>query len=297
MLRLLLISMRPAQWTKNAFVFAALLFAHRLFDGRSALRSLAAFAIFCLLSSSVYLINDVCDREEDRRHPEKRKRPIASGALPVRLVVPLIALFAVCSLGAAYYLNTDLGGVVTGYFGLNLLYSLRLKHVVILDVMIIGIGFVLRAVAGAVVIGVIFSNWLLLCTFLLALFLGFCKRRHELVLLSDNAAAHRKILSEYSVEFLDTIIVVVTASTIAAYAIYTMSEETVRKFQTRDLMYTIVFVIYGMFRYLYLIHRRQEGGNPSRVLLTDLPLQVAILLWTLTATVIIYQSGFVMMGR
>jgi len=297
MLRLLIISMRPAQWTKNAFVFAALLFAHRLFDGRSALRSLAAFAIFCLLSSSVYLINDVCDREEDRRHPEKRKRPIASGALPVRLVVPLIALFAMCSLGAAYYLNTDLGGVVTGYFGLNLLYSLRLKHVVILDVMIIGIGFVLRAVAGAVVIGVIFSNWLLLCTFLLALFLGFCKRRHELVLLSDNAAAHRKILSEYSVEFLDTIIVVVTASTIAAYAIYTMSEETVRKFQTRDLMYTIVFVIYGMFRYLYLIHRRQEGGNPSRVLLTDLPLQVAILLWTLTATVIIYQSGFVMMGR
>lgn len=283
--------MRPAQWTKNSFVFAALIFAQKLFDAALALRSVAAFLIFCLLSSTVYLINDVFDREEDRKHPVKCKRPIASGALPVRVVAPLIILLALVCLGAAFLLNFTFGAVAAGYFGLNLLYSTRLKHVVILDAVIIAIGFVLRAVAGAVVIGVEFSPWLLLCTFLLALFLAFCKRRHELVLLSDGAASHRKILSEYSPYFLDMMTMVVAACAIVSYAVYTMSEDTIRKFHTRNLIYTIVFVIYGIFRYLYLIHQKKEGGNPSQVLLNDLPLQIAIVLWITVATLIIYHGG------
>ncbi|MBI1748937.1 MAG: decaprenyl-phosphate phosphoribosyltransferase [Acidobacteria bacterium] len=294
MLSGLLISMRPSQWTKNSFIFAALIFSQKLFHWPLALKSLAAFVLFCFLSGSVYLFNDLFDRAEDCNHPIKRHRPIASGTLSVTAAIVAIVFLTTICLVASYYLDFWFGVVASGYFVLNLLYTTRLKHWVIVDVMIIGIGFVLRAIAGAVVIGVVFSPWLVLCSFLLALFLALCKRRHELVLLSGEAAAHRKILSEYSPYFLDMMITIVTASAIASYAIYTMSEETFRKFQTRNLLYTIVFVIYGIFRYLYLIHQKKEGGNPSRVLLTDLPLQVAIFLWILTATLVIYKSGYAM---
>jgi 4-hydroxybenzoate polyprenyltransferase len=282
--------MRPAQWIKNTFVFAALIFAQHFFLLPSVLRALAAFVIFCLLSSSVYLINDIFDRNEDRNHPAKAKRPIASGSLAVRTVIPFVILFITTSMAASVALGAHFGYVALAYLLLNVLYSTLLKHWVILDVLTLGIGFVLRAIAGAVVINVEFSRWLVLCTFLLALFLGFCKRRHEMILLNESAVTHRKILAEYSPYFLDRMIAVVTTSSVMSYVLYTMSEETIQKFHSKNLIYTTIFVIYGIFRYLYLIDQKQKGGSPTGILLRDFPLQITILLWLISAFLIIYWS-------
>jgi len=244
----LVISLRPSQWTKNLLIFAALIFAERLFDPAAVLTAAGAFTIFCALSGVVYLINDVADRDSDRQHPLKRGRPIASGALPVRAALTAAGLIGAAALGAAFWIGWLFGLVAVAYLALLGFYSGPLKHIVIIDVLTIALGFVLRAVAGAVAIEVAISHWLLICTILLALFIALAKRRHELVLLADGATNHRPILEEYSPYLMDQMIAVVTASTLIAYIFYTISAETVDKFGTPWLGLTIPFPLYGIFR-------------------------------------------------
>ena len=283
----LLSSLRPGQWTKNLLVFAALLFGRRLFDAAAVGDAAVAFAIFCALSGAVYLVNDIADRDIDRRHPLKAQRPLASGALSVPVAAGAAAFLIAAALAAAFLVRVQFGWVAAGYLALLVLYSVTLKHVVILDVLTIAIGFVLRAVAGAFAIDVEISHWLLVCTILLALFIALAKRRHELVLLADGATGHRPILGEYSAYLLDQMISVVTASTLVAYIFYTISPETQEKFGTTLLELTIPFPIYGIFRYLYLVHRREGGGSPAELLLTDRPLLTCVALWALSVAFII----------
>ena len=282
-----LLSLRPRQWVKNFFVFAGLIFSQSLFTPL-VWPALAAFAIFCALSGAVYLFNDLADMEKDRLHPTKRRRPIASGALSVPAAVALGVLTLVGSLVAAYALSARFGVVATVYAALLTAYSVWLKHVVILDVLTVAAGFVLRAVAGAEAIEVEISGWLVICTILVALFLALGKRRHEYLTLHGDAAAHRPILAEYSESFLDQMVAVVTASTVTAYALYTMSPDTVAKFHTRWLPLTLPFVLYGVFRYLYLLYRRELGGNPSDLLLSDRALLINTVLWMVALLLIIY---------
>jgi 4-hydroxybenzoate polyprenyltransferase len=279
--------MRPRQWAKNLFVFAGLLFGQKLFTSRAAL-ALAAFAIFCALSGAMYLLNDVADRDKDRLHPRKRERPIASGRLSVSTAIAAAVALLVVGLGAGVAISWPFAAVAAAYAVLLTSYSIRLKHVVIVDVLVVAIGFVLRAAAGAVAIDVEISGWLLICTILLALFLALGKRRHEYLALGAEADRHRPILAEYSAGLLDQMIAVVTASTVTAYALYTMSQETVAKFHTHLLPATLPFVLYGIFRYLYLLYRRQLGGNPSELFLNDVPLLVNTVLWLLMVLVIVY---------
>jgi len=285
----LLVSLRPGQWPKNLLLFAGLGFGQKLFSPVEIERAAAAFVVFCALSGTVYLINDVVDRESDRRHPLKARRPIASGALSPAVAVAAAVAIAAAALAVAFWLGTPFGLVAVAYVALLALYSFRLKHVVIMDVLTISIGFVLRAVAGAVVVAVPISHWLLVCTVLLALFLALAKRRHELVLLADGAAEHRPILGEYSPYLLDQMIGVVTASTLIAYIFYTFSPETVQKFHTEMLGLTIPFPLYGIFRYLYLVHRKEGGGSPAEMLLTDRPLLACVALWAALVVLVIYR--------
>jgi 4-hydroxybenzoate polyprenyltransferase len=285
-----LVSLRPRQWVKNLFVFGGLVFGQQLFTS-ARWTSLAAFVVFCGLSGAIYLLNDVADRAKDRLHPDKRRRPIASGRLPVPHAVATAALLIGAGLAAAVWLAPAFALVALAYVVLLSAYSAWLKHVVILDVLTVAIGFVLRAAAGALVIGVTISGWLLICTVLLALFLALGKRRHEVLTLEADAARHRPILAEYSAGLLDQMIAVVTASTVTAYALYTMSPETVAKFHTSLLPITVPFVLYGIFRYLYLLYRRQLGGNPSETVVRDRPLLLNTLLWLLVVLVLIYGMG------
>ncbi len=285
----LLVSLRPGQWTKNLLVFAGVLFGQRLFDAGAVARSLAAFVIFCALSGAVYLLNDIADREQDRLHPLKATRPIASGALPVSTALAAAVALAAASLAAAFAIGVPFGLVAVAYIVLQALYSGPLKHIVIVDVLTLATGFVLRAVAGAVAVEVEISHWLLVCTLLLALFIALAKRRHEIVLLADDASSHRRILGEYSAYLLDQMIGVVTASTLIAYIFYTVSPETQEKFGTPWLGITIPFPLYGIFRYLYLVHRREGGGSPADLLLTDRPLLVCVALWAIAVALIIYR--------
>jgi 4-hydroxybenzoate polyprenyltransferase len=285
----LLLSLRPAQWTKNLLVFAGILFGRRLRDPIALERSIAAFAIFCALSGIVYVINDVADREADRRHPLKMARPIASGALPVPLALAGAGVLGVAALASALALGPAFALVAVVYLVLLTLYSGPLKNIVIIDVLTIAVGFVLRAVAGAVAIDVEISHWLLVCTILLALFMALAKRRHEIVMLAGDARSHRAILGEYSPYLLDQMIAVVTASTLISYAFYTISPETELKFGTPWLGLTIPFPLYGIFRYLYLVHQREGGGSPADLLLTDRPLLVCVALWAATVALIIYR--------
>jgi 4-hydroxybenzoate polyprenyltransferase len=284
------VSLRPAQWTKNLFVAAALIFAKKVFDLPLLLRTLAAFAVFCLLSGAIYIVNDVLDAAQDRLHPRKSRRPIAAGRIGRSEAVVLAAGLAALGLVAADLLDPAFFAAAAAYVLLQLAYSVRLKDVVILDIFVVALGFVLRVVAGALVIAVPISPWLLLCTMLLALFLAMSKRRHELLLLEGDAARHRRSLGEYSFRLLDQMISVVTASTVMAYCLYTVSEETVRKFGTDRLIYTTPFVLYGIFRYLYLIHRKDQGGSPEELILKDKPLLLAIVLWIAAIVAIIYFS-------
>ena len=289
--RAILVSLRPHQWTKNLLVFAALALSKHLFERGPLLRSLFAFVLFCGLSGTVYLINDVVDVERDRLHPRKRLRPIASGALSPRAGAVTAAVLGIGCLAAALLLGTDFFTFALLYLLLNLLYSFVLKEIVIVDVLALSLGFVLRAVAGAAAISVQFSDWLLICTILLALFLSLSKRRHELTSLSEGAAGHRRILAEYSPYLLDQMIAVVTSSCLTAYAFYTTAEETRQKFQTDRLVWTLPFVLYGIFRYLYLVHQREQGGSPSDVLLTDGPLLLDVALWALALVAIVNTHG------
>ena len=285
----LIISLRPDQWTKNLIVFAALIFAVKLLDPAALALASAAFLIFCVLSGCVYLINDVSDREADRQHPLKRLRPIASGALGASTALAWAIGLSVVALAAAYALRPLFALTAAAYLALFALYSHTLKHVVILDVMSIAIGFVLRAVAGGLVIGVPVSDWLLVCTILLALFLGLAKRRHEITMLADGASGHRRILEEYDPYLLDQMIAIVAAATLVVYIIYCASPETADRFGTRLLVLTTPFPIYGIFRYLYLVHRKHGGGSPSDLLLRDRPLLSCVALWGIAVVLLIYR--------
>jgi 4-hydroxybenzoate polyprenyltransferase len=285
----LLISLRPGQWTKNLFVFAGLIFGQRLLDADAFARAALAFLVFCALSGVVYIINDVVDRERDRHHPHKARRPIASGATSPGVAAAVALGLGAGAMSAAVWLGRPFALVAAAYLGLLLLYSGPLKHIVIIDVLTIAVGFVLRAMAGAVAVGVPMSNWLLVCTILLALFLALSKRRHELVLLAEGATDHRRSLADYSPYLLDQMIGVVTASTLISYIFYTVSPETEMRFGTSLLGLTIPFPLYGIFRYLYLVHRKEGGGSPAELLVTDRPLLLCVALWAIAVILIIYQ--------
>ena len=286
----LLRATRPKQWTKNLLVFAALIFARRFDDVDATVAVTLTFVLFCLISGSIYLINDIADREEDRKHPTKRHRPIASGQLPVPMATAAAAIFASGGVIGCYLINIPTGHIACSYLILTLAYTFLFKQIVIIDVLAVAAGYVLRAAAGAMAIPVVISPWLLICTILLALFLVLSKRRQELVGLEEGAAAHRPILGEYSPYLLDQMIAVVTASTLMSYAVYTVHERTVQEVSPY-LWYTIPFVLYGIFRYLYLVHQKNQGAAPDRVLLTDLPLLINVLLYTVTVIVILHFSG------
>ena len=289
MLTALFKTMRPRQWTKNVFIFAALVFDKQLFIVDSFLRTLAGFALFCLISSCVYIFNDLADVEADRQHPEKKNRPIASGKLPVSAAWTAGIVFVIVALGLAYLLAPAFAVVLATYFVLNLAYSLWLKHIAILDVLIISAGFVLRVGAGVTLIAVErFSPWLYIVMFLLSLFLGFGKRRAELALLSHGAGSHRKVLDGYTLPLLDQYIMIVSGTTIVAYSLYTFSAPNVP--ENHSMMLTIPFMVYAIFRYLYLIEVKHAGGTPEEVLLSDRPFQLSMLLWAVTVIVIFYFS-------
>ncbi len=281
-------SLRPGQWIKNLFVFAALVFAREALTVPSLARAVWAFAVFCLLSGALYLVNDVCDVLADRLHPKKLLRPIAAGRVSPGRALAWAATLAAVSLAGAFALRPLFGAVAVIYAVLMLGYSLKLKNIVILDVFLIAAGFVLRVVAGGVAIFVPLSSWLIICTSLLALFIAFGKRRHEIVFLQVQAPLHRPILREYSAYLLDQMISVVTASTVIAYSLYTVSEDTVQKFGTPNLILTTPFVLYGIFRYLYLVHQKGQGGSPEEMIFRDKPLAAAIILWVTAVVIILY---------
>jgi 4-hydroxybenzoate polyprenyltransferase len=285
----LFLALRPAQWTKNLIVFAALIFGQRLLDAGSVLRAVVAFTAFCALSGVVYLVNDIVDRDADREHPLKRRRPIAAGDLAVGTARVAAALLLTLALAAAVWLGVPFLLHAAGYVALQLAYSLVLKRQVILDVLSIALGFVIRASAGGAAVQVPVSQWLLVCTILLALFLALAKRRHEITLLGDDAARHRAILGEYTPYLVDQMISVVSASTIMGYAFYTVSSDTVERFGTSWLGLTLPFPLYGIFRYLYLVHRRSQGGSPTELLLADRPLLLCVALWGATTIALIYH--------
>lgn len=286
----LIISLRPKQWTKNCFLFAGLLFSKSFFQGPLVVKASAGFLLFCLLSGAEYLINDLVDLKGDRLHPLKRQRPLASGKLSISFTVIVSIVFFIGGIVLSFLLDTTFGLIAIIYVLMMLGYTIVFKHIVILDVIVIALGFVLRAIAGAIVIDVSISSWLLVCTIFLALFLGLSKRRHELVLLGDDAINHRKILEEYSPYLLDQMIAVVTASTVMAYALYTTAPETVEKFGTRNLIFTIPFVLYGIFRYLYLVHQKKLGGSPEQILIQDRSTIINIIFYLLTVGFILYHG-------
>jgi 4-hydroxybenzoate polyprenyltransferase len=289
-IRPLLKSLRPAQWAKNVFVLAPLVFGGQLLNREVDTRALLALVAFCCASSAVYLINDLRDREEDRRHPLKRLRPLAAGTLSVPVAVAAVVVLAAAAAGLAFVLGAPYAIILAAYLGLNVLYTLWFKHMVILDVMSIALFFVLRVEAGAKATGIVVSSWLFLCTTFLALFLAFSKRRHEITLLAHEASGQRPVLDHYSPAFLDQMINVVTASSVVSYALYAVAPETVAKYHTPDLVYTIPLVLYGIFRYLYLMYQRPEERNPTETILRDAPFLINILLWGLAVVWIVYGA-------
>ncbi len=285
----LLEAMRPRQWSKNVFVLAGIVFAGRLFEARAELRVLACFALFCAASSALYLANDVADRASDVHHPLKRTRPIASGRLSPSLAIAASAVLTLVALAGTALLNRATLAVTAAYLASTFAYSLGLKRAFLLDVMIVAAGFVLRAVAGASCIEAEISPWLLVCSFLLALFLALGKRRAELVLLGQNATDHRVALGSYSLPLVDSWLTALAGASIVSYALYTQSPRTVEHFGTTNLLYTVPFVIYALFRYQHHVVRQDAGGDPGSLLLQDPGLWIALLGWAITAAVVIYR--------
>lgn len=287
MLSGLIISMRPRQWPKNAFVFVALLFDGKLFDLPSVLAVITAFVLLCLMSGAVYLMNDLVDIESDRQHPTKKNRPLPSGRLNPQVAAAVAALLAIISLVAGYFLSLELALILLLYLLSQIAYTFKLKHVVLLDVLTIAMGFVLRIAAGVVVIDVErFSPWLYVFGGFLALFMALGKRRAELVLLGDGAGSHRAILDDYNLDLIDRLQGIVTTSAVVAYSLYTFLAEGLP--ENHAMMLTIPFVLYGIFRYLYLIHIREEGGAPEEILLRDTPLQITLVLYAAVVFVALY---------
>jgi len=290
MLYQLVLAMRPRQWVKNAFVLPALIFSRHLFEWAYMRLSLGAVACFCLLSGAVYLINDTADVEQDRLHPQKSRRPIASGRLPVPTALGAAILLLAGALAGAFSLHLHFGYVALVYVIFNLAYSFKLKQVVLIDVLLVASGFLLRALGGGLVIGVPISPWFILCTFTLALFLAVVKRRQELVMLAAGAGEHRAILDEYSLPFLDQIISILTSATLVCYALYAVGVGEMGETR-RQMQWTIPFVLYGILRYLYVVYRQGSGDNPTAVVWKDRPLQIDLLLW-LAVSVLGYYVWF-----
>jgi 4-hydroxybenzoate polyprenyltransferase len=286
----LVATVRPKQWIKNFFVFGPLLFSHELKDGAKDLAALAGFALFCLAASGVYIVNDLMDLEADRLHPTKRLRPIASGRISQALAAALAVILLIVTAAGSLALGNMFALLILCYVLMNISYSLGLKQVVIIDVMMIGGGFVIRVLAGAAAIRVSPSHWLVLCTILLAVFLGFTKRRAELTLLQENAVGHRKVLTSYSAAFLDQMISVVTAATLMCYILYAVDVRTVEAVGggSRGLLLTVPLVMYGIFRYLYLVYHLEEGGSPTQALLEDRMMLLSVVLWVVLCVVVIY---------
>ncbi|MFH2144437.1 MAG: decaprenyl-phosphate phosphoribosyltransferase [Candidatus Omnitrophota bacterium] len=287
-IRNVLLSMRPGQWIKNLFLFAALIFSQNLFNPILFTKTALAGILFCFISSCSYIINDFADKKEDKFHSFKSKRPLVSGELKNFQAILLVLFLLPAVLTLSYTLNFNFFVVITAYFFLQLLYSFFLKHVVILDVFSLAFGFVLRVVAGALVINVEISSWILICTLLLTLFLALCKRRHELIYLDEKASRHRKSLHYYSAHLLDQMISIVTASTLISYILYTLSQKTIQKFQSGALIFTAPFVLYGIFRYLYLVYKENGGGAPDNSFLTDRPLLINSIFWLVSVCIILY---------
>jgi 4-hydroxybenzoate polyprenyltransferase len=290
MLKALIKTMRPRQWTKNGFIFFGLIFDKQLFMVEPFLRTVAGFLLFCLVSSAVYLFNDIADVEADRNHPEKKKRPIASGKLPVRVALSTALLLTFIAIPLGYLLSPLFALVLAAYLIINLLYSRWLKHVSILDVLIISSGFVLRVAAGVILISPVerFSPWLYMITILFSLYIGLGKRRAEMSLLAQGASAHRKVFEGYTIPLLDQYITIVSGMTIIAYSLYTFSAPNLP--ENHSMMLTIPFVVYGIFRYLQLIQTGHAAGSPDEVALKDRPLQITVLLWGLAVIAIFYLS-------
>lgn len=282
------LSLRPHQWVKNLLVFGGLVFSRSMSDPIAVLHSVHAFLLFCFAASAIYLLNDVNDVAEDRRHPTKRLRPVASGLISRGTALSLMLVLAVGSVVSAFQINTTFGGVLTVYVLMNVAYSLKLKQVVILDVMLIAFGFVLRAIGGAVAIGVPASSWLVLCTLTLALLVGFGKRRNELAILQGNAKEHRSNLEEYSLPFLDLMMTISGGAAVVMYALYTTASANTGRAGSPLLSLTTPFVMYGIFRYLYLVHRQSEGGDPSKLFVSDRPFVINGVLWVLACCLAIY---------
>jgi 4-hydroxybenzoate polyprenyltransferase len=288
----ILILLRPYQWFKNVLLFGGLVFSISLSHLHTFLTSIAAFVIFCMVSSSVYIMNDLRDRNEDRMHPVKRYRPLASGKIRPSMGIFIMTFLALLSFSGAILLNIRFASIVILYFIMNLFYSLGLKKVVILDVMLVAMGFLLRAIAGCVVIQVNISSWLFICTLLLALLLSFGKRRCELNLLNDQASKHRHSLEEYSVPFLDAMMIICGAATVVTYALYTMAPDTIERFHTHKLLFTTPFVLFGVFRYFFLIYQKNEGGDPVKLLVKDIPSLINGFLWFAVIAFLIYVPLF-----
>jgi 4-hydroxybenzoate polyprenyltransferase len=287
MVSAILKTMRPKQWVKNIVIFAALIFDRQLTKVSSLLPTLAGFFLFCFITGIVYIINDLADLEADRKHPKKRFRPLAAGVLPVRVAQAAAIILLLLAFPLAYWLSREFAAVAAVYFLLNLAYSKWLKHIPLIDVLSIAAGFVLRVIAGVVLIEVErFSPWLYVVTTLGALYLGFGKRRAELALLAGDANAHRRVLNGYTLPFLDQLITIVSSTTIIAYSLYTFSAPNLPPNHT--MMLTIPFVIYGIFRYLFLVQVEHKGGAPEDLAFTDHPLQLVILLWGLAVLIIFY---------
>ncbi len=276
--------MRPYQCVKNGFVFTGLLFGHAWHDVNLVAQVVIAFGAFCFVSSAVYTLNDIIDIEQDRAHPKKRLRPLASGSVSVPSAAMLAVLLAIVGLGLAWYVSAAVLAILIGYAVMNIAYSLRLKHVVILDVFIIATGFMLRILAGTLGVGIPPSQWLLLCGLMVTLFLGFTKRRAEIIALTEDKASHRRVLEHYSPVLLDKMIGITAAGLIMSYALYTMNPDTIRVHHTANLIYTVPFVMYGVFRYIYLLHHQSRGGDPSHDLVRDHHLMIAVGGW-LVATI------------
>lgn len=291
MIRPLLVSLRPLQWAKNLFVLAPLVFGHKLGDPEAVGQALLALVAFCCAASTIYLINDIRDREEDRNHPLKRLRPLAAGTLAVPVAIATAVVLGTAAFAIGLLLGRGFLAALGVYMILSLLYTHWFKHMVILDVMCISLGFVLRVLAGAAATNVEVSRWLFLCTIFLALFLAFSKRRHEITLLAGAASGQRKVLDHYNPAFLDQMINVVTASAVVSYALYSVSPETVAKYNTQDLVYTIPLVLYGIFRYLYLMYQSPGERNPTEAILRDPPFLINMVLWGLAVVWIVYGGG------
>ncbi len=281
--------LRIKQWTKNGFIFAALIFSKGFYNKNLTLKTILGFLIFSLLASSVYILNDIRDRERDKHHPTKCKRPIASGLISIKLATTISIFLFLISAVSSFFLSRNFFLICIIYFLLNIAYTYWLKEIVILDIFSISAGFFLRVLAGAAIISVSISHWLIICTILLSLFLALSKRKIEITLIgkSESDIRHREILKEYSHSFIDQMIGIVTSATLISYILYTTSPTTVKKFGTTNLIYTTPFVLYGIFRYLYLVYSKERGGDPTDEFLSDIPLLINAILWLLTSALII----------